>query len=293
VESTGRFLYEAEMDHEDLNYYDTKNALIHLNQELAPGGYGWVFPKRGKKVNIGIGVQKRSLDIRNAKLNRKDSLHSLMDAYAKMLPVFKSLTPIEEGPNGSKGYWQVAVRHQIESLVFNGYMGAGDSMAMPNPISAGGIGPALVAGILAGRNAAEAVANGNVSMEGLWKYNLDFNESYGKKTAGLEVFRVYLQSLNNDIINYGMKNFLSSKEAVDLSYGKTPELSIASKFKMVLKGASNIGAFSDLVYAVKEMKALNSIYERYPKDPSSFNAWKALVTKELSGAKERFKPNPI
>ena len=28
----------------------------------------------------------------------------------------------------------------MESLVYDGYMGAGDSMVMPNPISAGGIG---------------------------------------------------------------------------------------------------------------------------------------------------------
>jgi flavin-dependent dehydrogenase len=172
-------------------------------------------------------------------------------------------------------------------------MGAGDSMAMPNPISAGGIGPALVSGILAGRDAAEAVSKGNVSMEGLWKYNLDFNESYGKKTAGLEVFRIYLQSLNNDIINYGMKNFLSTKEAVALSYGNTPDLSLAAKFKMVLKGASNIGAFANLVYAVKEMRTLNAIYEKYPKDPEAFKAWRGLVAKEIAEVKDRFKPNPI
>jgi geranylgeranyl reductase family protein len=293
VESTGRFLYEAEMDHEDINYYDPKNALIHLNQELAPGGYGWLFPKKGRKVNIGLGVQKKSLEIRNAKMKKNDNLHSLMEAYARWLPVFKELKPISEGPNGSKGYWSVAVRHQMESLVFNGYMGAGDSMAMPNPISAGGIGPALVAGILSGKNAAEAVSNGDVSTAGLWKYNLEFNESYGKKTAGLEVFRIYLQSLNNDVINYGMKNFLSGKEAVDLSYGNTPELSLASKFKMVLKGATNINAFANLVYAVKKMKEFNSIYEKYPKNPAEFSGWKSVVAKEMEEVKEKFKPNPI
>ncbi|MGD0728608.1 MAG: FAD-dependent oxidoreductase, partial [Candidatus Micrarchaeaceae archaeon] len=38
VESTGRFIYECEFDHEDLNFYDEKNAIIHLNQHYAPGG---------------------------------------------------------------------------------------------------------------------------------------------------------------------------------------------------------------------------------------------------------------
>ena len=69
----------------------------------------------------------------------------------------------------------------MESLVFNGYMGAGDSMTMPNPMSAGGIGPALIAGVLAGNVAAKAVQGGDVSASGLWQYNLDFNvESTGR-----------------------------------------------------------------------------------------------------------------
>jgi len=292
VESTGRFIYEFELDHEDLNFYDEKNAIIHLNQHYAPGGYGWVFPKSKNKVNIGLGVQRRSLEIRNQKLGKTDNLHSLIDAYVKDNPVLKNLKLYNSDNNG-KGYWSVAVRRQLPSLVFNGYMGAGDSMAMPNPISAGGIGPALVAGILAGENAALAVQKGDVSINGLWKYNLDFNEEYGKKTAGLEVFRVYLQSLNNDLLNYGMKMFVSAKDANDLGYGRVPELSIAGKFKMILKGAENLNAFSNLLYVVKKMKVLNELYEQYPKSTEGFEKWRAMVEAHMDEAKKKFQPNPI
>ena len=185
------------------------------------------------------------------------------------------------------------MRRQLTSLVFNGYMGAGDSMAMPNPISAGGIGPALVAGILAGENAVLAIQNGDVSINGLWKYNLDFNEEYGKKTAGLEVFRVYLQSLNNDLLNYGMKMFVSAKDANDLGYGRVPELSIAGKFKMILKGAENLNAFSNLLYVVKKMKILNELYDKYPKSTEGFEKWRAAVDAHMEEAKMKFQPNPI
>ncbi len=292
VESTGRYICSFEPDHKDELFYDPDNALIHLNQELAPGGYGWVFPKEGNRVNIGLGVQRRSLEIRNKKLNKTDTLHTLIDNYIRSNPVVKNIK-IDETDRNGKGYWSVAVRRQMESLVYNGYMGAGDSMAMPNPISAGGIGPALIAGILSGEAAVKAVRDNDFSVRGLWHYNLAFNEEYGKKTAGLEVFRIYLQSLNNDIINYGMRTFLSAKEAEDLSYGRVPKLSIASKFKMILKGASNVNAFANLLYVVKKMKALNGIYEGYPKDPSAFPQWKAMVLKEMEEAKERFQPNPI
>jgi len=292
VESTGRYIYECEFDHTDLNYYDEKNAIIHLNQHIAPGGYGWVFPKSNGKVNIGLGVQKRSLEIRNQKLSKKDTLHTLMDEYVKSNPVIKNPKLFNKDNNG-KGYWSVAVRRQLESLVFNGYMGAGDSMAMPNPISAGGIGPALVAGILAGENAARALHNGDVSIKGLWKYNLDFNESYGHKTAGLEVFRVYLQSLNNDLLNYGMKTFVTAKEASDLSYGLVPELSLTGKFKMILQGAQNINAFSNLLFVIKKMKVLNELYRNYPKSTEGFTEWRKEVEKHMEESKERFQPNPI
>ncbi len=292
VESTGRYIYEFELDHEDLAYYDPENALIHLNNELAPGGYGWVFPKSGNKINIGLGVQKSSLDIRNAKLGRKDNLQTLIDNYVKWNPALKNLKLFNKNNNG-KGSWSVPVRRQMESLVFNGYVGAGDSMVMPNPISAGGIGPALVSGILAGENASRAIDENDTSIKGLWKYNIDYNEAYGKKTAGMEVFRIYLQSLNNDVLNYGMKTFLTMKEASDITLGIVPELSLASKFKMVLKGATNIGAFSNMVYAINRMKELNEIYDRYPETPEKFASFKHKVTEIIEDAKKRFKPNPI
>ncbi|HUC38638.1 MAG TPA: NAD(P)/FAD-dependent oxidoreductase [Candidatus Acidoferrum sp.] len=292
VESTGRYIYDFDIDHEDVRFYDPKNALIHLNQEWSPGGYGWVFPKKGNRVNIGLGVQKQSLDIRNKKLNRKDTLHTLMDDYVKVNPVIKNPRLFNENNNG-KGYWSVAVRRQLDSLTFNGYLGAGDSMAMPNPISAGGIGPALVSGILAGETAARAIKNGNVAVDGLWEYNLAFNDAYGKKTAGLEVFRTYLQSLNNDVINYGMRVFLTAKEAEDISYGRIPELSLATKAKIIIKSANNLNAFNNLRYVVKKMKRLNEIYEAYPKSVEGFAKWRGLVKAEMEEAKARFPPNPL
>lgn len=292
IESTGRYIYDFDVDHEDQRFYDPKNALIHLNQEWSPGGYGWVFPKKGARVNIGLGVQKQSLEIRNKKLNKKDTLHTLMDEYVQRNPVIKNPRLMNDNNNG-KGYWSVAVRRQLDCLTFNGYLGAGDSMAMPNPISAGGIGPALISGIMAGEQACRSIQGGDVSVQGMWQYNLDYNQEYGKKTAGLEVFRTYLQSLNNDTINYGMRVFLTAKEAEDISYGKIPELSLASKAKMIIQGASNLTAFNNLRYVVKKMKALNDIYGNYPKSVTEFAKWRETVKVEMEEAKARFPPNPV
>ncbi|HVA83045.1 MAG TPA: FAD-dependent oxidoreductase [Candidatus Aquilonibacter sp.] len=292
IESTGRYIVDFEPTREDLNYYDPKNCLIHLNQQLAPGGYGWVFPKRGAKVNIGLGVEKHSIDIRNAKLNKKDTLHTLIDQYIDWNPIVKQTKLNDEHKNG-KGYWSVTVRRQLDCLVYNNYIGAGDCMAMPNPISAGGIGPALVSGILAGQMAAEAVQENKTSMDFLWKYNLKYNEAYGNKTAGLEVFRIYLQSMNNDLINYGMAHFLTKEEAIQISYGLVPELSMSSMLTKIIHGVANVNAFNNLRFVISKMKKLNELYANYPKDASSFKAWQTAVNAEIANSKERFKPNPI
>jgi len=292
IESTGRYIMEFEQIEENDYYYDPNNAIIHLNQVIAPGGYGWVFPKDGNIVNIGIGVEKESIELRNKKLNKKDTLHSLIDQYVEWNKAIKKKGLVNEDNNG-KGYWSVSVRRQQDSLVYNGYMGAGDSMSMPNPISAGGIGPAIVAGLLAGKVAAKAAANNDTSINGLWEYNLLFNEKYGKKTAALEAFRVYLQSLNNELIDYGMEHFLTEEEAVQISYGLTPEISFSSALKKAISGLANINAFKNLVFVVGKMKKLNELYNNYPKSPREFIEWKNKVNKEISEVKSMFKPNPI
>ncbi len=292
IESTGRYIAKFDLVKENLDYYDPKNALIHLNQLMAPGGYGWVFPKTGGRVNIGIGIEKKSLDKRNEKLNKKDTLHKLIDEYVEWNPVLKNMNVDETDHNG-KGYWSVAVRRQFDSLVYKNYMGAGDTMAMPNPISAGGIGPAMVAGILAGEVAAEAIAAKNTSMDFLWKYNLRFNEEYGNKTAGLEVFRVYLQSLNNAQIDYGMSHFLTKEETVAMSYGLVPEITLASTFNKVLSGISNVSAFKNLLFAHSKMKKLLHLYKSYPKDVNGFRAWRESVNNEMQDVKQRFPVNPV
>jgi len=131
------------------------------------------------------------------------------------------------------------------------------------------------------------------SVAGLWNYNLDFNKAYGSKMAGMEVFRIYLQSLNNDLLNYGMKNFLTNKEASDLTVGLIPELSLADKAKMIIKGMKNMTAFSNLIYTVKKMKELNQLYERYPSTPGEFEPFKEKVVDEIHNAKKRFPTSPM
>ena len=186
------------------------------------------------------------------------------------------------------GSWQVSVRHQNDCLVANGYMICGDTAWFPNPISAGGIGPGLIGGVLAGETAVRAVEQNDFSEKNLWQYNLDFVKHYGSKTAGLEAFRMYLQTLNNQEINYGMRHFLSGKEATEISLGEMPHLSPFEKIIKLFLGLGSYKAFRGLVYTMKQMETLNNLYQNYPKDPSQFEAWKNQVDSILAETRTRF-----
>jgi len=71
LESTGRHIMYFDKGEEDLTEFDSDYCIIHLDQDIAPGGYAWVFPKGENKVNIGLGVEKSLLEERNKRLGKK------------------------------------------------------------------------------------------------------------------------------------------------------------------------------------------------------------------------------
>ncbi|MEK0343461.1 MAG: NAD(P)/FAD-dependent oxidoreductase, partial [Nitrosopumilus sp.] len=210
LESTGRYIMYFDQGQKDLTEFDPDYCIIHLDQDIAPGGYGWVFPKADNKVNIGLGIEKSFLDKRNKRLGKKDNVASLMKEYLERNKAIKNprLSEDPEDINNNSGVFQVSVRRQNDCMVSGGFMLVGDSAWMPKAIDAGGIGPALIAGAIIGNNVVQAIEGNNVSEASLWQYNLDFIKEYGYKTAGLELFRALIQQMTNDQISYGMKHFL-------------------------------------------------------------------------------------
>jgi len=258
---------------------DVSLCEIILDAEKAPGGYLWIFPKSSTKVNIGLGVQQK---------RAKESLETLLNKWIYETPLFKGIRKITDDGN-LPGAWPVSVRHQNDSLVADGFMLVGDSGWFPNPLSAGGIGPAMTGGLIAGDVATAALQAGDVSDESLWEYNVRYVEKYGKKTAALEAFRTYLQTLNNSELNYGMRNFVSDKGAVAFSWGEIPELSLGDKIQRAALGLRKLSAFRNLAYSVSKMRELNELYEQYPKAPSQFTEWKKRVDRILGEIKTRFR----
>ncbi len=276
VESTGRHIMYFEPGEQDTTEFDPDYCIIHLDQDIAPGGYGWVFPKSEDKVNIGLGVEKTLLAARNSRLHKADNVSTLIEEYVKRNRAIKNptLSTDPQDANNATGNFQVSVRRQNDCLVSGGYIMVGDSAWMPKPLDAGGIGPALVAGSIAGKCIAHSLESGDTTEAGLWKYNKEFIDEYGYKTAGLEIFRRLIQTLTNDQINYGMKHFLGNLDVDAISKGEHPDFGSLTKLGMLIRGALNKKLASGLRFTTKQNKKLTAHYRNFPDSPTGFDNWR-------------------
>jgi len=286
LEATGRYIYNFQNEVEDNTFFDPDYCLIHLDQNIAPGGYAWVFPKGKSKVNVGLGVQQKAMEEHNRKQGQRKDLKTKIDDYVRMNPVIKNpqIADGESDDGNSWGTWQVSVRRQNDCLVANGYMLVGDSAWMPKPLDAGGIGPAIIAATIAGKDAVQSIQANDYSEESLWQYNLDFVDAYGYKTAGLEVFRRLLQKLSNDQINFGMKHFLSKLDIENITNGEHPEFGMVDKLNMFIHGAINKSLAEDLKQTADVNKKLVVHYHNYPKVSNDFPEWQIGLSKLMSDA---------
>jgi len=292
LESTGRYILEFERGKEDDTFFDPDYAIIHLDQVLAPGGYAWVFPKGQNKVNIGLGVQHKWLVARNRKMGKNDNLQSLIDQYIAANPVIKNHRPPvgDDDAGNLNGNWQVPVRRQNDCLVANGYIIIGDAAWMPRPIDAGGIGPTIVASIIAGRTIAKALEAGDSSQDALWGYNQEYMKSYGYQMASFEVLRRYLQTITNEAIDFGMKHFLSQDDVDKITEREHPNFKKVNMIDplMWLRILTRYPLASGLRYTSKKSAKLIEHSEMFPESSKGFPEWHKIHMGELNEAYDRF-----
>jgi digeranylgeranylglycerophospholipid reductase len=291
LEATGRYIYNFDIADHDNTFFDPDYCIIHLDQKLAPGGYGWVFPKGKDKANIGLGVQQKAFERRNKETGIHKDLKRLIDEYVEINPVISNpkIADSEMDEGNAWGTWQVSVRRQNDCMVANGYMLVGDSAWMPKPLDAGGIGPSIIAATIAGKDAVDAIEAEDVTERGLWKYNKNYVNDYGYKTAGLEVFRRMLQGLTNEQIDYGMKHFLSKMDVDKIANGEHPQFTSLDKLGMIIRGGMNKSLADALKFTASMNEKLVEHYQNYPSDPEGFPNWQQILNDHLKEAYIKFK----
>lgn len=135
--------------------FDPNAIYLQFGDRIAPGGYAWLFPKGPDVANVGLGIVA-------LKSGGKSARQYLDDWVARRYPRGARLGYTVGG---------VIVHPTIRNTVTDGVLVAGDAAHMVNPLSGGGIVNAMKAGRLAGRTAAQAIAQGDTSARRLGSYH--------------------------------------------------------------------------------------------------------------------------
>jgi len=251
---------------------DPKFCEIYLNLQFAPGGYSWVFPESETRVNVGLGVVASG-----GSPNPKKQLYDHI--LSKQL--FKG-SSIVTGGGG-----QVPTRRPLDCMTGDGIVIIGDAACQVNPIHGGGMGPSMMGGAMAGKTIVEAISNGDPSRSGLWPYNARYMQSYGAKQAGLDVFRLLLQGLSDDDLNYGMKyRMITEKDLLKASVGEDIHLNLTEKTIRVLRGVKKLSLLKKLRETASLLRRMREHYYNYPASPQDFGEWKKETRRLVQEAVE-------
>ncbi len=127
---------------------------FYFGQDIAPGGYLWVFPKNENTANVGLGIA-------GDRANEKPPIEYLKKFVAEHFPEGAVLTTVAGG---------VPCAPYMEKMVGNGIMLVGDAAHQAVPITGGGIYTGMMAAKIAGKVAAEAIRSGDWSEKVLAQY---------------------------------------------------------------------------------------------------------------------------
>jgi digeranylgeranylglycerophospholipid reductase len=176
---------------------------LYFGEQIAPGGYAWIFPKSGTRANVGLGIK--------AKGNTRDFL----DRF------------IAENPNIFSGHKVVGrlggivpVRPRIK-MTYGNVLLIGDCGGTVNPLHGGGIELGMKSGILAARIITENNEDLRIGNFGALKdFEKQWNASYGRRLSALYKGQKFLYSLDDQSFNRFIHAF-SAAELQTLYHGST------------------------------------------------------------------------
>jgi len=247
---------------------------LYLSQKVAPGGYHWIFAESESKVNVGLGIA-----MTHKFPNPKTQLYR--NVLSK--PLFEGSSIV------SGGTWYLPTRRSLDRMAGNGIVIVGDAACQTNPAHGGGMGPSMIGGTIAGKTIVEAMEKGDSSQEGLWPYNVRYMQSYGAEQAGLDVFRIFLQGLSDDDLNYGMKyRLIAEEDVLKATMGEDVRLNITEATLRVFRGLGRLSFLKKLRDAANLTKRMKTLYLNYPVSPKNFDKWKREAQGLIKEAESKF-----
>lgn len=243
-------------------------CIIIMDDRYSPGGYIWIFPKGGTIANVGLGT-------------KGGQGHKAKDLYKQFLashPMFKGAKVIHGGGGACP------LRRPLWSCVADGVMFIGDAGCHCNPVHGGGIGSSLEAGHVAAPVVKAAVESSDVSMAGLWDFNVRYNRfGYGQKIASLDLMRRLLQEVGNEEFEFVINNrIITTEDLLRANAGEGLKLSATDKAGRFLRGMRKLGLLRRIQRISKAMGDLLQLYKNYPDSFDQFSSWQEKVKRIYS-----------
>ncbi len=181
---------------------DPNRIELYFGNEIAPGGYFWVFPKGKDSANVGIGVRKPF---------SKDIAYNYLKRFVESRPNLKKGSVIEVNSGG------VPVGGLLENMVADNFMVVGDAAHQVNAIHGGGISEAYIGGKIAGEVAVKSIKKGDYSKKVLEEYNKKWWDLRGKKLKKIVKLRQVVESLSDEELNW-LAEYLSGEDLIGLAH---------------------------------------------------------------------------
>ena len=158
----------AEFEMSGIKMDDPNKIMIYFGNDIAPGGYAWVFPKGDNTANVGLGIRA----------SKAANAYEYLQRFVKKMG-FDSASVIEVNIGG------VPVGGNVNEYVRDGFMVVGDAARQVNPIHGGGIGISMASAKLLGETAAKAFKAKDYSKSMLSEYERNWDEQFSKKMSKL------------------------------------------------------------------------------------------------------------
>jgi len=203
--------------------FDPNYTEFYIGNEVAPGGYVWIFPKSEKEANVGIGVLLSRVD------SEKKRPKYLLDKFLKEHPKYRGkIIAVISGA--------VSVSRPLEPSYTDNVMLVGDAARMIDPLTGGGIIHAIISGRAAGETAAKAIEKGDYSNRSLKEYEARWKPKIYEKLLRNYLAKEIFVKVSDDVFN----KIVDALKDYDFSRINTYELlkAIGEKYPEVVEELS-------------------------------------------------------
>jgi digeranylgeranylglycerophospholipid reductase len=194
-------LYDVDTCYQyEMQEYDHENLIeLYFGTKSSPRGYVWIFPKKDKKANVGIGIGAHLETGMKEGGIKGATPKDYLDRFIANHPQLKNSSKLQD----SGGI--ISVSAAIDSFAKDNFMVTGTAARQVDPIHGGGIAMAMEGGLLAASTIMKAHKANDYSEKMLKEYETKWRSTLGKKVAKRLLLRKVMEAASDDDFNHIFK----------------------------------------------------------------------------------------